>query len=356
MAPSQNLAFVFEKVPEGLPKPGQDLVTKDVGIDLSEPPTKDEVVLEILYASYDPYLRGMMRSEMAKSYRPPLAIGSTVMNNCVARVIASASADFKEGDMVAAGFPIQQYVRIEGADLTKRLKGTGAQRIPKDPGLDVQHYLGALGMPGLTAYSSLYDIGKPKKGETIFISSAAGAVGQLVGQLAKHEGLRVIGSVGSDDKLKYLTEEIGFDGGFNYKKEKTPDALSRLAPDGVDIYYDNVGGEQLEAALEAMNLHGRIVACGMISQYNVTGDDRYPLRNLTHVVRKRLDFKGFIVSDDFMGPKYLEEHQKNITKWLKDGSFKAKNHETVGMENAAEGFVGMLKGENFGKAVLKIKV
>lgn len=208
-------------------------------------------------------------------------------------------------------------------------------------------------MPGLTAYSSLYEIGKPQKGETIFISSAAGAVGALVGQIAKHEGLKVIGSVGSDEKLKYITEELGFTG-FNYKTEKSLDALKRLAPDGIDIYYENVGGEQLEAALATLNLNGRIVACGMISDYNKAPAERHGVKNLMQIISQRLTIRGFMVGDKDFGPKYEAERTKNLTQWLADGSFQAKLHVTDGIDNAPEGFVGMLEGKNFGKAVLKL--
>jgi NADPH-dependent curcumin reductase CurA len=209
-------------------------------------------------------------------------------------------------------------------------------------------------MPGLTAYASLYEIGKPKKGETIFISSAAGAVGQIVGQIAKHEGLKVIGSVGSDDKLNLILNELSFDGGFNYKKEKPSEALKRLALDGIDIYYENVGGEQLEAALANMNNFGRIVVSGMISQYSFPPEKQYGVKNLTSIV-KAADHAWFIVNDPDIGPKWSEEHQKNLAQWLKDGKFRTLTSETVGVEKAPQAFVGMLNSENVGKAVLKIK-
>ncbi|ERF75358.1 hypothetical protein EPUS_00151 [Endocarpon pusillum Z07020] len=173
-------------------------------------------------------------------------------------------------------------------------------------------------MPGLTAYSSLYEIGKPKEGEVIFISSAAGAVGQIVGQLSKHEGLTVIGSVGSDEKLNFITTDLGFDSGFNYKKEKPLDALKRLAPDGIDIYYDNVGAEHLEAALEMLRNNGRIVGCGMVSQYNAPPDQRYGIKNLFHMIPKNLTFRGFIVGSPELGPKYAKEHQQKLSQWLAD--------------------------------------
>jgi NADPH-dependent curcumin reductase CurA len=207
----------------------------------------------------------------------------------------------------------------------------------------------------LTAYSGFYDIGQPKKGDIIFISAASGAVGQIVGQLAKREGLKVIGSVGNDKKLEFIMKELAFDGGFNYQKEKPADALKRLAPDGITIYFENVGGEHLEAALEALQNHGRIIACGMVSQDNLPDPEKYPLRNIIWVVEKRITMRGFIVLDPDMGPKYAKEHQENMQKWIAEGSIKVKMSITKGIENAAEGLIGMLEGKNFGKAMLVIK-
>jgi NADPH-dependent curcumin reductase CurA len=175
-----------------------------------------------------------------------------------------------------------------------------------------------------------------------------------VGQLAKHDGLKVIGSVGSDEKLDYILKELNFDGGFNYKKEKPIDALKRLAPNGVDIYYENVGGEQLEAALDCLNTWGRIIACGMVSEYNTPEAERHGIKNLMQIVSKRLTIRGFIVGDENMGPKYRTARDENIAKWLHEGTFKVKMSVTDGIDNAPEGFVGMLQGKNFGKAVLKI--
>jgi NADPH-dependent curcumin reductase CurA len=245
-------------------------------------------------------------------------------------------------------------LNIEEYSVVPKQAADGLRKIENQYNLDPMVYVGALGMPGLTAYSSFYEIGKPKKGETIFISAASGAVGQLVGQLAKHDGLRVIGSVGSDEKLDYIIKELNFDGGFNYKEEKPADALKRLAPDGVDIYYENVGGEQLEAALDAMNNFGRIIGCGMVSEYNKQEGERYGIKNLMQMVAKRITFRGFIVGDKDMGPLYFEERNKNVSKWLAEGTFKAKMSVTDGIDNAPEGLVGMLQGKNFGKAVLKI--
>lgn len=270
-------------------------------------------------------------------------------SHSVARVLKSDNPNFKEGDLVKGLMPIQEY-----SALPKDWVERAVSKLENPYNVDLKHFIGALGMPGLTAYSSLYAIGKPKKGETIFISAASGAVGQVVGQLAKHEGLTVIGSVGSDAKLDFILKDLNFDSGFNYKKEKPADALKRLAPQGIDIYYENVGGEHLEAAIDAMNDFGRIVACGMVSQYSLPDDQKYGVKNTFQVVAKRITMRGFIVGDKDMGPVYAKEHMEKVGTWLADGSFKAKVSVTEGIENAAEGFVGMLEGKNFGKAVLKI--
>ena len=193
-----------------------------------------------------------MRDPSTKSYVPGFSLNAPLQNRSIARVLKSGTPKFAPGDLVLGMLNIEEYSAVSA----EGVKGLAKLDIPY--GLKTSLFLGALGMPGLTAYSSFYAIGKPKKGETIFISAASGAVGQIVGQLAKHEGLTVIGSVGSDDKLEYIEKELGFDGGFNYKKEKAADALERLCPKGIDIYYENVGGEQLDAAIEAMTDFGRI--------------------------------------------------------------------------------------------------
>jgi len=346
----QNKGLIFKQVPDGWPVAGTHLVVEDRPIDLAQPLAPGAILIKNYYASFDPYQRGRMRAPEKKSYSPPYDLDAPITNSCIFKVVRSANDKFREGDTLKSRgtTPIEEY--------TVLAKDQADQCYPLDNPyqLDLKYFLGPLGMPGLTAWSSLYEIGQPKPGETIFISAASGAVGQLVGQLAKHEGLRVIGSVGSDDKLALITDELGFDAGFNYKTEKPADALARLAPAGIDIYYENVGGEQLEAAINAMNNFGRIVACGMISQYNARPAEAYPIRNLMQFVAKRLTMRGFIVGDDNMGPKHYREHQEKLQKWLADGSFKAKISVTEGIDNAAHGFIGMLEGKNVGKAVLQI--
>ncbi|KAL4818612.1 hypothetical protein BDW67DRAFT_10008 [Aspergillus spinulosporus] len=340
-----NKALIFKKIPDGYPVPGEHLTIEPAAYDANAAAPADGVFLQSLYTSFDPYMRGRMRSAAIKSYAPPFSLNKPIESASIAKIIRSNNASYKEGDLIIGRLPIQEYVAVEADELSR------IRHLENPLGIeDIRVFLGALGMPGLTAYSSLYEIGQPKKGETIFVSAASGAVGQLVGQLAKHEGLKVIGSVGSDEKLNYIIKDLGFDGGFNYKKEKPADALARLAPNGIDIYYENVGGEHLEAALEAINNFGRVVVCGMISQYNSAP---YPIKNIAYVLTKRLTMRGFIVSDAGMGDKYTKEHQENVQKWIKDGSFKTLIHETEGIDNAAGGLVGIFYGKNLGKAVLK---
>jgi NADPH-dependent curcumin reductase CurA len=340
-----NKALVFKQIPQGYPVPGQDLTIEAAAYDANVAAPDNGVVLQSLYTSYDPYMRGRMRPAEVKSYAPAFALDKPIESASIAKVVRSNNASYKEGDLVIGHVAVQEYVALDAPNLVRIRKLENPLGIE-----DIRVFLGPLGMPGLTAYSSLYEIGKPKKGETIFVSAASGAVGQLVGQLAKHEGLRVIGSVGSDEKLDYIINELGFDGGFNYKNEKPSDALARLAPEGIDIYYENVGGEHLEAALDAFNNFGRIVTCGLISQYNSAP---YPIKNIHQILVKRLTMRGFIVGDPGMGDIYTKEHQERVQKWIKEGTFKVLIHETVGIDNGAEGLVGIFHGKNKGKAVLK---
>ncbi|MCJ1459997.1 hypothetical protein MMC28_010376 [Mycoblastus sanguinarius] len=364
----QNKGLIFKSVPTDWPIEGKDLVIEDREFDLNTEPPKDGITTKNYYVSFDPFQRGRMRAPEVKSYSPPFELGKPITNSAVSRVLKSNNSRFKEGDVVTGLFPTEEYSVISGEIANGMIR-----TLDNEYHLDPKLFIGVLGMPGLTAYSSFYAIGAPKKGETIFISAASGAVGQTVGQLAKHEGLIVIGSVGNDDKLEFIKKDLKFDEGFNYKKEKASEALRRLAPKGIDIYYENVGGEQLDAALGAMNNFGRIsaeaktgvvrqnantfiVACGMVSQYNISDPGkRYGVKNMGMIVGKRIKMQGFIVFDPDMGPKHAVEHQKNVSRWISEGTFKAQQSVTEGIDNSVKGLLGMLKGENFGKAVLTIE-
>src|SRR6266571_5024471 len=248
-------------------------------------PVAGEVLVRNLYMSVDPYMRGRMVDRA--SYVAPFPLGQPLDGGCVGQVVKSNGAPFQVGDYVLGFRGWREYYVSDGADLTKI-----------DPHLaPIQAFLGTLGMPGMTAYVGLLDIGRPKEDETVFVSAAAGAVGSIVCQIAKIKGCRVVGSAGSDEKVRWLREEAGVDAAFNYKKvEDLTAQIGRDCPTGIDVYFDNVGGEHLEAALGHMTPHGRIVLCGMISLYNATQPPPGP-RNLFLAVTKRLTLQGFIVSD-----------------------------------------------------------
>lgn len=363
MAPNKTL--VYKKLPTAMPVPGEHLAVEDRPLDIETAP-KGGLVLEVLYASFDPYMRGKMRDPSIKSYAPPFELDKGMANRVLATVLKSDTPEFPEGESVLAFVPIAQYARVENPEAAM------VRKVNNPYGLDPALFLGPLGMPGLTAWAGLHKIGKPKKGETIFVSSAAGAVGQIVGQIAKREGLAVIGSVGSDEKLDFIINELGFDSGFNYKKETPFAALDRLAPNGIDIYFENVGGDHLEAALEKLNTGGRVPICGMvrtialipqvqllsysqIDLYNKPKEEQTGVKNLSTLIRSNITMEGFLVGMPNFGPAYAKEHQEQIQKWFNEGSIKSKLYITEGIDKAAEGFVGLLEGKNFGKAVLKVK-
>jgi NADPH-dependent curcumin reductase CurA len=352
----QNRALIFNAIPQGMPEKDTHLVVKDIGFDISVIP-HNGAILKIDYASFDPYLRGRMREKSSKSYFDAFDLHAPIETGLVGTIVKSANASLKEGDIIRTFGPLQEYWTIT-SDMMNQLNPVTqlplVERVSNPHNLHLAEFLGALGMPGITAYSSFYEIGCPKKGEVIFVSAASGSVGSLVGQLAKHEGLKVIGSVGEDKKLDYITKELGFDAGFNYKKESTKDALARLAPEGIDIYFESVGGETLQAAFDALRTHGRIIVCGMISQYNLAPEEQYKLSGTSSMFGRRIKIQGFIQSDPDFGPKWGEEHMANVSKWIVDDSFKTKNHITKGIENAANGLIGIFKGDNFGKAVVEV--
>lgn len=236
----QNKGLIYRDHPVNFPEAGKHIVVETRDFDVDQQPPSGGFTCKVHYVSYDPYQRGRMRKPETKSYSPPFEVGKPVTNSAIVTVLKSDHSSFKEGQILWAMAGTEEY------SVVSEQQAAGARVVDNSYDLDVKKFLGALGMPGLTAYSSFYEIGAPKKGETIFISAASGAVGQIVGQLAKHEGLKVIGSVGDDKKLEFITKELGFDAGFNYKKESAFDALPKLAPNGLDIYYENVSNDGKE--------------------------------------------------------------------------------------------------------------
>ncbi|MBF0276351.1 MAG: NADP-dependent oxidoreductase [SAR324 cluster bacterium] len=300
-------------------------------------PKAGEVLVKNIYMSVDPYMRGRMRS--ARSYAAPFEIGETLYGGCVGQIIKSKSDDFKEGDYVTTMHGWREY----SVSPTKGMNKVNPDLAP------LSAFLGTLGMPGMTAYVGLNNIGKPQAGETLFVSAASGAVGAVASQIGKIMGCRVIGSAGSDEKVAWLKEVAGVDAAFNYKKVgNLEDAMAEACPQGIDVYFENVGGAHLEAALNLMNRFGRIPFCGMIAGYN----DKIPgPTNLALVIGKCLIIQGFIVSNHAdMAPQFLKE----VGSWVKEGKIKSKETIVEGIENAPAAFIGLFSGDNFGKMIVKL--
>jgi NADPH-dependent curcumin reductase CurA len=309
-----------------------------VGVPIPTPAT-GEVLVRNLYMSVDPYMRGRMIEQ--PSYVEPFQLGQALEGGCVGQVVQSQGSTFQVGDYVLGRKGWREYYVSNGADLTEI-----------DPTLaPPQAYLGILGMPGLTAYVGLLDIGRPQAGNTVFVSAAAGAVGSVVCQIAKLKGCRVVGSAGSPAKVHWLQEVAGVDAAFNYQEVGSLTAeLGRHCPQGIDVYFENVGGAHLEAALEHMNVRGRIVLCGMISQYNEAAPSSGP-RNLRLAVRKRLTLTGFIVSDHV---ERQPQFYADMGAWIAAGKIKWQETIVNGIENAPKAFLGLFTGENMGKMLVRL--
>jgi NADPH-dependent curcumin reductase CurA len=302
-----------------------------------KPLQRQQVLVRNLFMSVDPYMRGRMNDR--KSYVPPFEIGKVLEGGAVGEVVESRAKEFKAGDAVVSNFGWREYFIASPKDLHPVSRAVQPLSV----------YLGALGMTGMTAWAGLHLV-KVEAGDVIYISGAAGAVGNVAGQLAKIRGCKVIGSTGSMEKVKFLREECGFDIAFDYKTGPVVEQLKVEAPDGIDVYFDNVGGEALEAALSMLRVHGRIIACGGISGYNEEKPRPGP-SNLFNITTKRLTMKGLIVHDwlDRQG-----EFEKEVGGYLQSG--KLKNKETVveGLDQAESAFIGLFTGNNIGKMVVKL--
>lgn len=308
-------------------------------VELPEP-APGQVLVRNIVISVDPYMRGRMND--VPSYVPPFQLGRALDGGAIGEVIATASDRLDVGDTVLHGLGWRDLALLDGQQCRK----VDPSAVP-----DVSAYLGALGMPGLTAYVGLLDIAGMRPGDTVFVSGAAGAVGSMVGQIAKLRGAkRVIGSAGSAAKVAYLTGNLGFDAAFNYRDGEVRDLLRAAAPDGIDVYFDNVGGDHLTAAISVLRLRGRVALCGAIEQYNATSPVPGP-PNLALAIGKRLTLRGFIVTDheDRM-PAFLDE----VTGWLRDGRIRFTETIVDGLVNAPEALVGLFRGDNTGKMVVRV--
>jgi len=325
--------------PTGMPDPANfDLVTVDV-----PDPGPGQILVRNSYMTVDPYMRGRMMDR--RSYVPPFQIGESLTGGAVGQVVAAGpGAHFQVGDHVLSMAGWREWFVASGPELM-------VQKIEQIPGVGIQSYLGALGMPGLTAYVGLLKIGELKDGERVFVSAASGAVGAIVCQIAKAKGCYVVGSAGSDEKCAHLKEDLGVDKIINYKTCGDLNAAVAAAfPEGIDVYFDNVGGSHLEAAIGNMRQFGRLAECGMIEQYNATEPPPGP-RNLIMVVGLSLTMRGFIVSNHFdMMPDFM----RDMATWIKAGKMTWRETIADGLAKAPEAFIGLFKGENFGKMLVRV--
>lgn len=316
----------FERVENEIPVPGSG-----------------QMLLRAIYLSLDPYMRGRMNA--GKSYAPPVEIGEVMEGRAVTQVVASNLAGYRPGDFVLnLGQGWQEY---------SVSNGEGAYKIDPAAG-PLSYTLGVLGMPGMTAYTGLANIGQPQSGETLVVAAASGAVGSVVGQIGRIKGCRVVGIAGGEEKCRYVRQELGFDECLDHRAPNLAERLQSVCPQGIDVYFENVGGHVFEAVLPLLNNFARVPVCGLIAHYNDTGlaagKDRLPLL-MQHILTKRLTFRGFIVWDF---ASQLSEFQADMKQWLKEGKIKYKEDITAGLENAPQALIGLLRGENFGKKVIRV--
>lgn len=329
-----NRSVLFVDYPRGMPRPETFAV-----VEAPMPtPAEGELLLRAVFLSLDPYMRGRMSPR--RSYVPPFEPGAPLEGYGVAEVVRSRDPRFAPGDVVvSARLPFRSYAAVPAKGLAK----------VEPRAWPLSYHLGVLGMPGHTAYVGLLDIGRPKAGETVFVSAAAGTVGGLVGQIAKLKGCRAAGSAGSEEKVRYCRDELGFDACFDYKRvERLDKAVREACPDGIDVYFENVGGPMLDAVLKNINRGARIPLCGMISQYNL--DRPEPVHNLIALLAQRASIQGFIITDhnDRRGA-FL----KDMTAWLRAGKIRYRERVFEGLASVPEAFVSMLSGGHLGKTVVR---
>ena len=334
-----NHQIVLNSRPVGAPSPHNFLLQERIVPE----PAAGQVLLRTLYLSLDPYMRGRMSD--APSYAAPVAVGDVLVGSTVSRVESSRRPDYQPGDLVLAYSGWQGYALSDGKGVTK----LAAQM--EHPSLA----LGVLGMPGFTGYMGLLDIGQPKAGETVVVAAASGAVGSVVGQVAKLKGCHVVGIAGGADKCRYVVDELGFDACIDHRSAELPAQLAAACAKGIDVYFENVGGAVFDAVLPLLNTRARIPVCGLIAHYNDTdlpaGPDRLGLLAAT-LLKKRIRMQGFIIFDDY-GDRYGEFFTQ-MSAWLKAGKIKFREDIVDGLENAPQAFIGLLEGKNFGKLIVRV--
>jgi NADPH-dependent curcumin reductase CurA len=336
---SLNRRIVLNARPHGAPTAADFRLESDP----VPKPEAGQVLLRTLYLSLDPYMRGRMSD--GPSYAAPVAIGEVMVGGTVSRVEASLHGDFNVGELVLGYTGWQDYAVSDGKGLTALY--------PRDP--HPSRALGVLGMPGFTAYMGLLDIGRPVAGDTVVVAAASGAVGSVVGQIAKIQGCTVVGIAGGEDKCRYVVDELGFDFCLDHRADDLPGRLAAACPKGIDVYFENVGGSVFDAVLPLLNTRARVPVCGLIAAYNAIelppGPDRLGLLVGT-LLRKRIKMQGFIVFDDY-GPRW-SEFVGEMAGWVQADKVKVREDIVFGLENAPEAFIGLLQGKNFGKLVIQV--
>ncbi len=336
--PDNNRRIVLASRPVGAPTADNFRLES-----VAKPTIADgEVLLHTEYLSLDPYMRGRMSD--AKSYAEPVAIDAVMVGGTVSRVVESKHADFAVGEWVLSYVGWQDYAVSKGEGLLKLGQN------PQNP----SHALGVLGMPGFTAYMGLLDIGQPQAGETVVVAAATGAVGSMVGQIAKIKGCKVVGIAGGADKCEFAKQTLGFDECIDHRAADFADQLANACDSGIDVYFENVGGKVFDAVLPLLNSKARVPLCGLISQYNNTslpdGPDRMAML-MGQLLIKRIKMQGFIIFDDY-GHRY-NEFAQDMSQWVAQGKIHYREHVVEGLENAPQAFIGLLEGQNFGKLVVK---
>jgi NADPH:quinone reductase len=330
-----NREFLLVSRPKGMPTDDNFMLQTN-----RVPKVNDgEVLVQTIYLSVDPYMRGRMNG--VKTYTSPFELNQVLTGGVVGRIIESKHDKFEVGDIIEGRLNWADYTVTSGKEIRK-----------VDHSLaPISTALGVVGMPGLTAYFGLLDIGKPKGGETVVVSGAAGAVGTVVGQIAKIHGCRVVGIAGSDEKNTYLETELGFDATINYKTENVNEALKKKCPDGVDVYFDNVGGEISDTVMSLLNFQARIVICGIISEYNNTEPATGP-RIQRYLLNRSALMKAYIVGDYY---ERFDEGYEQLGKWVSEGKLTYRENIVDGLENTPKAFMGLFRGENIGKQLVRVR-
>ncbi|KAI0035812.1 alcohol dehydrogenase [Vararia minispora EC-137] len=342
MAPVRNARYIFTEVPEEYPEPGRHFRYDDSQIvDLESVSLDGGILVKTLVLSLDPYMRGRMRPPSKESYTNPFRIGESLSGYGVGVILRSEHEAYALGDHVTyVDIPHQEYFVVKPNPFLRK--------IPSDAGVPWSLFIGVLGMPGQTAYASWKEYAKPQKGQTVFVSTAAGAVGSFVVQLAKLDGMKVIASSGSDEKAAF-TKECGADVSFNYKTTSTEEILQKEGP--IDVYYDNVGGETLDLAFKYAAKNARFIECGMISIYNKP-DKSYPFKHLMEIIGKQISVNGFLVFD--LVPKWGKQFYEEMPRLVKEGKIKFQEDRSYGLDQIGEAFVAVQKGTNNGKKVVVV--